>query len=204
VRPNELPKKTKKEEKVMNARKEGKSYNCKITGAIALLAISITAAPLAFAGGNPKGDNSTNVTVLSHLEFTAGTAGRMKLAKKHKSQLLYIGGESSQEVHVVDVSDPAQPRVVDQSSGMSAGPKLVAVKSSGTAAELFSVLNIAGDPNTRETHKFSASARFLTDARHSLVYVVDTDGLWIVQVKQSFGEYQAPYDDTDYTSLYGG
>jgi hypothetical protein len=37
-----------------------------------------------------------------------------------------------------------------------------------------------------------------------LVYVVDSDGLWIVRVKQSFGEYQAPYDDSDYNLLYGG
>jgi hypothetical protein len=188
----------------MNARKEGKSYNCKITGAIALLAISIGAAPLAFAGGNSKNDNPTNVTVLSRVEFTSGTAGKMQVVKKHKSRLLYVGVEPSQEVRVVDVSDPAQPRLVDQSSGTSTSPKLTAVKSSGTAAELFSVLNTAGNSNTREAHKFSASARFLTDARHSLVYVVDSDGLWIVRVKQSFGEYQAPYDDSDYNLLYGG
>ncbi|MGH9714940.1 MAG: hypothetical protein ACRD5M_16725 [Candidatus Acidiferrales bacterium] len=188
----------------MNAKPEGKSHNRKISGAVALLAFSIVAAPLAFAGGKVKGGGAENVTMLSHVEFTGGTAGKMQLAMKHQRRLLFVGVESSQEVRVVDVSDPAQPRLVDQSSATSTAPKLTAVKSSISAPELFSVLNTAGDSSTREAHKFSASARFLTDARHSLVYVVDSDGLWIVRVKQSFVEYTAPYDNTDYTSLYGG
>ena len=172
--------------------------------AAGLLAFAIGTAPGALAGGGTGSSVAVPGAIISHLEIAGGPAARMGLTKREGKRLLYIVDGAGKVVRVVDVTTPEQPGALEQSGTTERVPRLRAAALAVNSPDIFELLNTIGAQNAQQTHLFSASASFLADARHSLIFVVDEDGLWIVKARQSTGEYTAPYDTSDYATSYGG
>ena len=188
----------------MNANAIHKSYGFTAKAAAALLAFTIGAAPGALAGGGSGSSVPVTGAIISHLEVAGGPAARMGLTKKDGKRLLYIEDGAGKVVRVVDVTTPEQPGALEQSGTTQRVPRLRAAAVAANSPDIFELLSSIGAKNSQQGHLFSGAASFLADARHSLIFVVDEDGLWIVQARLSMGEYTAPYDNSDYGTAYGG
>ena len=188
----------------MNANASRNSYGFTAKAAAALLAFTIGAAPGALAGGGSGSSVPAPGAIISHLEIAGGPAARMGVIKKDGKRLLYIEDGSTKVVRVVDVTVAEQPGVVEQSGASQPVPRLRVAALAVNSPDIFELLNSIGTKNPQQAHLFSGAASFLADARHSLIFVVDEDGLWIVKARQSMGEYTAPYDNSDYGTAYGG
>jgi hypothetical protein len=192
------------EETDMNANAIHNSYGFTAKAAAALLAFAIGAAPGALAGAGSRSSVPVPGAIISHLELMGGPAARMRLAKKNGKRLLYIENGSAQVVRVVDVTMPEQPDSIEQSGATQGVPRLSAAVLAANSPDILALLNSIGAKNPQQAHTFTGSARFLADARNRLIFVVDGDGLWIVKARQSVGEYAAPYDTSEYGTIYGG
>lgn len=188
----------------MNANAIRNSYGITVKAAAALLAFTIGAAPGALAGGGSKSPAPVPGAIISHVQLAGGPAGRMGVIKKNGKRLLYIEDTSAKLVRIVDVTVPAQPGALEQSDTTKRVPRLSASALAANSPEILMQLNSIQSGDSQKAHIFSGAARILADARHSLIFVVDEDELWIVTAKQSQGEYTAPYDDSDYATTYGG
>jgi len=188
----------------MNANTIRNSYGFTAKAAAALLAFTIGAATAALAGRGSGSSDPAPGAIISHLEIAGGPAARMGVIKKDGKRLLYMEDSSAKVVRVVDVTTPEQPGALEQSGATQRVPRLRAAALAVNSPDIFELLNSIGAKNAQQSHLFSGAASFLADARHSLIFVVDEDGLWIVKAKQSVGEYTAPYDNSDYGTSYGG
>jgi len=188
----------------MNANPIYKSYGFTAKAAAALLAFTIGVAPGALAGGGSGSSVPAPGAIISHLEIAGGPAARMGVIKKDGKRLLYIEDGSEKLVGVVDVTTPERPGSLEQSGATQRVPRLRAAVQAANSPDILALLNSIGVQNSQQAHTFSGSASFLADAPHSLIFVVDGDGLWIVKARQSMGEYTAPYDNSDYGTTYGG
>jgi hypothetical protein len=188
----------------MNANTNRPSFGFTAKTAAAVLAFVIGAVSGAMAGGGPKGSVPVPGAIVSHVELAGATAARMGVIKKDGKRLLYIENGSAKIVRIVDVTVPEQPGVLEQSGATQRPPRLSTAVLAANSPDIFGLLNSIGVKNPQQAHLFSGSARFLADARHSLIFVVDEDGLWVVKARQSIGEYTAPYDTSDYGTSYGG
>lgn len=174
-----------------------------LKAATVLLAFTIGAVPGALAEGGSGNSAPVPEAIISHLELAGGSAGRMGIVKKDGKRLLYIEDRAAKVVRVVDVTTPEQPGALERSGATQRIPRLSAAVPLANSPGIFELLNSIGSKG-QQGHLFSAAATFLADARHSLIFVVDEDGLWIVKAKQSVGDYVAPYDNADYETVYGG
>jgi hypothetical protein len=192
-----------KEENEMTTNANYKSFQFMANVAAAAVAFAIAAAPGALAAGGSKSPAPIPGTIISHLQLAGGPAARMGLTKKEGKMLLYIEDGSAKVVRV-NVTTPEQPESLERAGEAQRVPRLSAAMKLVNSPDIFELLNTIGTNNAQQQHLFSAAASFLADARHSLIFVVDEDGLWIVQAKQSLGDYAAPYDNSDYGTAYGG
>ena len=192
-----------KEENEMTTNANYKSFQITVKVAATALAFAIGAAPGALAAGGSKTPAPIPGTIISHMELAGGPATRMGLTKKEGKMLLYIEDGSAKVVRV-NVTTPEQPKSLERAGEAQRVPRLSAAMPLANSPDIFELLNTIGINNAQQQHQFSAAASFLADARHSLIFVVDEDGLWIVQAKQSLGDYAAPYDNSDYGTVYGG
>jgi hypothetical protein len=192
------------EETDMNVSAIHNSYGFTAKAVAALLAFAIGAAPGALAAADSKSSVPVPGAIISHLGLAGGPATRMRLAKRNGKRLLFIEDGSAQVVRVVDVTMPEQPHSIEQSGGTQHVPRLSAAGLAANSPDILALLHSIGAKNPQQAHNFAGPARFLADARHGLIFVVDGDGLWIVKARQSVGEYAAPYDNSAYGTIYGG
>ena len=188
----------------MNERAIYKLHGFTAKAAAALLAFTIGAVPGALAGGGSGSTAPVPGAIISHLEIAGGPAARMGVIKQDGKRILYIEDGAGKLVRAVDVTTPEQPGALEQSGATQRVPRLRPAALAVNSPDIFELLNSIGAKNAQQGHLFSGAASFLADARHSLIFVVDEDGLWIVKAKQSVGEYTAPYDNSDYATSYGG
>jgi hypothetical protein len=166
--------------------------------AIAIVAIGIAAAPAVHAkpNSNKRADNPANV--VAHVELSGGPVTRMLLVKKNGKEYLLLGLDSSARVAILDVSEPGQPRTIDTAPGAAGAPS-TEVKVVADTLTLFgtSDAETASSSNPKVIRSLSGVTAFIKDKVHSLIYVTNGDGLWIVKTKQGADAAAAP----DY---YGG
>jgi hypothetical protein len=198
------PENVSKEDGEMNANTNRNSIGFTAKTAAAVLAFVIGAAPGAMAGGGSKSSVPVPGAIVSHVKLAGETAARMGVIKKDGKRVLYIEDGSAKIVGMVDVTVPEHPGALERSGATHHVPRLSTAVVASNSPDIFGLLNSIGVKNPQQAHLFSGSARFLADARHSLIFVVDEDGLWIVKARQSIGEYTAPYDMSDYGTSYGG
>ena len=135
----------------------------------------------------------------------------MNLQENGGKQYLYISANSSQGVTVVDVTNPSQRNVIRQlawpnqaSSGrlqlVSGGLALAEGPDSGSMAtdpvpstRTVKVLDLRDPANPRAILSFSGVTSTLNDEAHNLVYITNSEGLWIVRNTQGLVAFARPH-----------
>ena len=176
--------------------------------AIALLAAM---APAADAKHRAAAPSEQPATIVAHVPLSGSPANEINLQENGGKQYLYIGAHSNQGVTIVDVTNPGQPNVVRRlawpnqaSSGrlqlVSAGLALAEGPDSGSIAadpvpstRTVKILDLSDPANPRAILSFSGVTSTLNDEAHNLVYITNSEGLWIVRNNQALGAFARPH-----------
>jgi hypothetical protein len=143
------------------------------------------------------------VTIVAHVPLADSPTNQMNLQENAGKQYLYIGANSNQGVTIVDVTNPGQPNVTRRlawpnqaSSGrlqlVSGGLGLAEGPDSGSmpadpmpSTRTVKVLDLSDPANPRAILSFSGVTSTLNDEAHNLVYITNSEGLWILRNNQA-------------------
>jgi len=128
------------------------------------------------------------------------------LQKRGEKELLYVVWNSKNGFTIIDVTDPRHPNVVkdlawpnDASAGklQMVGSEIALAEApdsdAGTSpsisrTEPLNVLDLSDPADPQTIRSFSSVTSFLTDTTHNLVYITNSEGLWILRNNQTSGE----------------
>jgi hypothetical protein len=165
---------------------------------LAMAVASIATMPAAHAGGNSSKNTEHPGNIVSHVALAGGSVTRMLLVKRNGKEYLVLGLGSSEQVTMMDVSDPRRPQALDSAAAAPGKPGAEL----NVVAGILSVFGksdattpASADPE--ELHNISGVTSFVIDAPHGLIYAASNDGLWIVKTRRQANEDARP----DY---YGG
>ena len=160
----------------------------------ALLTIVLMAGGASAKDHKLKGSDN-QAQVVAHIPFAGLSAVDMAMQKKVNDRYyLYVQHSKDQGISIVDVSKPAQPKVVGVIPGpdpaLSArmnvtGDLAIVAESeavpmhSKTSDEDLVVWDLSNPAAPRIVQKFSAVVKWLQDERN-FIYVLNGDGLWVV------------------------
>ena len=174
---------------------------------LVVLAFLAAMAPGADAKHRVPAPAEQPVTIVAHVPLSGSPTNQMDLRENDGKQYLYIGANSNQGVTIVDVTNPGQPNVVrrlswpnEASSGrlqlVSVGLALAEGPDSGSMAadpvpstRTVTVLDLSDPANPRAVLSFSGVTSTLNDEAHSLVYITNSEGLWIVRNNKALGAF---------------
>jgi hypothetical protein len=178
---------------------------------LALVAFLAAIVPGADAKHRSATPSDQPATVVAHVPLAGSPANQMDLQENVGKQYLYIGANSNQGVTIVDVTNPGQPNVIRRlawpnqaSSGrlqlVSGGLGLAEGADSGSMAadpmpstRTVKVLDLSDPTNPRVVLSFSGVTSTLNDEAHNLVYITNSEGLWIVRNNQALGAFARPH-----------
>ena len=177
------------------------------------LAVGIAVTPSVFAKPKTKKTVSSNLGVIAHLQLDGGTATRMLLVQKDGKQYLYVGLSSSSGVCIFDVTKPGDPRKIEKFAGAGGvqatdfqlvGDTMAVTSRTGEATAISSnaaphsvtILNMTDPANPQQIQTFTDVTSIVADDARGLIYLSNSDGLWVVQAKQP--------QKADLASSYGG
>jgi hypothetical protein len=167
-----------------------------ITLAVATATIATT--PAAHAGGNSSKNTDHPANVVSHVALAGGDVTQMLLLKRNGKEYLVLGLGSSEQVTMMDVSDPRRPHALDSAASAPGKPGAELNVVAGTLS-VFGKSDAAtpASADPKELHNISGVTAFVIDAAHGLIYAASNEGLWIVKTGRQANEDARP----DY---YGG
>ena len=124
----------------------------------------------------------------------------MLLQKEEGKQYLYVQQASKQGFMVVDVSKPDRPNLLKrtaQSNQATAGDlemvtpkiaiaeapekKVATLTSSNHPTETVRVLDVSDPRNPKTIQEFDGVTSLLPDGGHGLIYLTNSEGLWILR-----------------------
>jgi hypothetical protein len=139
-------------------------------------------------------------TVIAHLPLPQAAGSQMLLQKENGKQYLYIQQAAKQGFMVVDVSKPEKPnllkRTAESNQATSGNLEMVSpdvaiaeapektpttLTSSAHPTETVRVLDLSDPRNPKTIETFTKVTSLLPDGGHSLLYVVNNEGLWILR-----------------------
>jgi hypothetical protein len=182
-----------------------------ICNALVLFAFVAVTAPGAGAKHRAPKPAEQPVAIVAHVPLAGSPTKQMDLQENGGKQYLYIGANSNQSVTIVDVTNPGQPGVIRRvawpnqaSSGrlqlVSGGLALAeGPDGSSMAADpvpstrTVKVLDLSDPANPRAVLSFSGVTSTLNDEAHNLVYITNSEGLWIVRNNQALGAFARPH-----------
>jgi hypothetical protein len=169
---------------------------------VALLALVVAMAPNAAARhGRYKTDNEP-APVITHLAVPGAPASGMFLQEAAGRQYLYIEQDSGAGLTIVDVTKADHLNVIkrlpwpaEASRGrlqmIGAGLALMRASGeesrrtdSGHSNESISVLDLNDPANPRAVQSFMGVTSIVSDETRSLIYITNSDGLWVLGYKQ--------------------
>jgi hypothetical protein len=178
---------------------------------LALVAFFAAVAPGADAKHRPATPAEQPATIVAHVPLAGSATNQMDLQENGGKQFLYIGANSNQGVTVVDVTNPGQPNIVKRlawpnqaSNGrlqlVSGGLALAEGSDGGSIAadpvpstRTLKVLDLSDPANPRAILSFSGVTSTLNDEAHNLVYITNSEGLWIVRNNQALAAFAKPH-----------
>jgi len=177
---------------------------------LALVAFLASMAPGADAKHRAASPSEQPATLVAHVPLAGSPANQINLQENGGKRYLYIGANSNQGVTVVDVTNPGQPNVIRRlpwpnqaSSGrlqlVSGGLGLAEAPDSGSMAadpmpsRTVNVLDLSDAANPRAILSFSGVTSTLNDEAHNLVYITNSEGLWIVRNNQALATFARPH-----------
>jgi hypothetical protein len=177
----------------------GKSvFSIQLAAAVLLVSFPVM---LGFASEKPA-EKPTDVpaTVIAHLTLPQATGSQMLLQKENGRQYLYIQQAAKQGFMVVDVSKPEKPnllkRTAESNQATSGNLEMVSpdvaiaeapektpttLSSSSHPTETVRVLDLSDPRNPKTLETFTKVTSLLPDGGHSLLYVTNNEGLWILR-----------------------
>ena len=163
---------------------------------IVAVALFIAAASAVYAKANANDSADNPVRVVAHIQLSGGSVTRMLLVKEAGKQYLLLGLDSSSNVAIVDVSKPARARVIETSAGAMRAPAAETKLVAGALTE-FRTLEAehAISSGSKEIDGFSGVTSSIK-GEHGLIYLANSDGLWIVKAtkQRSESEFNADPD----------
>jgi hypothetical protein len=167
------------------------------TAAAALLAIFVAISPGASAKHRVAKPALEPASVIAHLPLTGASVSQLMLQQHGSKQYLYVEQASKEGFAIVDVTKPEQPNVIrseswpnEASTGklQMVGGRLGLAEASETAAtetvsrtETLKVLDLSDPANPRTILTFSGVTSTLADDARNLVYITNSEGLWILK-----------------------
>lgn len=166
------------------------------------LVFSLLLPALLASASEPSTPKPTDVpaTVIAHLPLPQATGNQMLLQKENGKQYLYVQQAAKQGFMVVDVSKPEKPsllkRTAESNQATSGNMEMVSpdvaiaeapektpstLTSSSHPTETVRVLDLSDPRNPKTLETFNKVTSILPDATHSLIYLTNNDGLWILR-----------------------
>ena len=166
-----------------------------------VVVLSLLLAPALRASEQPV-SKPTDVpaTVIAHLPLPQATGNQMLLQRENTKQYLYVQQAGKQGFMVVDVSKPEKPSLLKRSAESNqattgnlemVSPEVAiaeapekrptTLSSSNHPTETVRVLDLTDPRNPKTLETFNKVTAILPDGGHSLVYLTNNDGLWILR-----------------------
>lgn len=163
--------------------------------------VPLVAVGFAFAR-NDSSSKATEVpaSVIAHLPLPQATGSQMLLQKENGKEYLYVQQASKLGFMVVDVSKPEKPSLLKRaahSNQATAGnlemvtPEVAIAEapekkpntltSSSHPTETVRVLDLTDPRNPKTLQEFDGVTSMLPDGSHSLIYLTNNEGLWILK-----------------------
>ncbi len=139
-------------------------------------------------------------TVIAHLPLPQATGNQMFLQRENGKQYLYVQQAAKQGFMVVDVTKPEKPNILRrtaESNQATAGnlemvtpdiaiaeapeKKPATLTSSSHPTETVRVLDLSDPRNPKTLETFTKVTSLLPDGGHSLMYLTNNEGLWILR-----------------------
>jgi hypothetical protein len=173
-----------------------------ITVAVLLLLALNVSSPSAYArnsGTKSKKQQPpvVGIYLVGHLQLSETTVSSISAATDSSRQLLQLTDVSKRTLTVVDVTLPEQPKLVDQAQlpadlansalqsriGNSA---LFAATDTGSSdrkdTKSITLVSFADPSNPKTVQKFENVTAVWMDRGRELIYLTNSDGLWVLQV----------------------
>jgi LVIVD repeat len=167
---------------------------------MALVPVLISATVARASDPAPPKPTDVPATVIAHLPLPQATGNQMLLQKENGKEYLYVQQASKQGFMIVDVSKPEKPNLLKRSaqSDQATSGSLdivspdVAIaqapeKTSGTLTssnhptETVRVLDLSDPRNPKTLETFTKVTSVLPDGAHGLLYIANSDGLWVLR-----------------------
>src|ERR1700746_3888158 len=170
---------------------------------LAFVAFVAALAPGADAKHRPATPPEQPATVVAHIRLASSPTNQMNLQENGGKQYLYIGANSNEGFTVVDVTNPDKPNVIkrvawpnEASSGrlqmVIGGLAPAEVPDSDSVAadpppstRTVKVLDLSDPANPRAVLSFSGVTSTLDDEARSLLYITNSEGIWILRNNQA-------------------
>jgi hypothetical protein len=139
-------------------------------------------------------------TVIAHLPLPQATGNQMLLQRENAKQYLYVQQAGKQGFMVVDVTRPEKPsllkRTAESNQATSGNLEMVSpdvaiaeapektpttLTSNNHPTETVRVLDLSDPRNPKTLETFNKVTSILPDGSHSLIYLTNNDGLWILR-----------------------
>ena len=139
-------------------------------------------------------------TVIAHLPLPQATGSQTLLQKENGKQYLYVQQAGKQGFMVVDVSKPEKPillkRTAESNQSTTGNLQMVSpdvaiaeapektpttLTSSTHPTETVRVLDLSDPRNPKTLETFNKVTSLLPDGGHSLIYLTNNEGLWILR-----------------------
>jgi len=142
-------------------------------------------------------------TVVAHLPLPQATGSQMFLQKDQNKSYLYVQQASKQGFMIVDVTQPDLPHLLKRSAEVSkamagnlemvtsdlaiaAAPEKRPMTLASTAhpAQNVRILDLSDPRNPTTVEEFSGVTSVLPDAAHSLIFLTNNEGLWVLHYQR--------------------
>jgi hypothetical protein len=167
------------------------------------LVLSFLLLPFVLASASePAATKPTDVpaTVIAHLPLPQASGSQMLLQRENAKQYLYVQQAAKQGFMVVDVTKPEKPsllkRTAESNQATSGNLEMVSpdvaiaeapdktsttLTSSTHPTETVRVLDLSDPRNPKTLETFNKVTSILPDGSHSLIYLTNNEGLWILR-----------------------
>ncbi len=131
--------------------------------------------------------------VVGHVALAGGAVNRLVPTKHFSSSYLYAE-QSGGNVAVIDVSDSAHPRMISSVNGtgslVTATGDVALVTSEAqppatATAQTISIVDFSDKSNPKVTRQFAGVTSMGSDDPRGLVFLVNSEGLWILHRNQA-------------------
>lgn len=182
---------------IMDLMTKGKGY-----AALGLLVLTlcITLASSAVAEEKIVKPQDVPATVVAHLPLPQASGSQMLLQREKAKLYLYVQQAAKQGFMVVDVTRPEKPsllkRTAESNQATSGNLEMVSpevaiaeapektpttLTSSNHPTETVRVLDLSDPRNPKTLETFNKVTSILPDGSHSLIYLTNNEGLWILR-----------------------